>query len=76
MRGHARRLWPKNLLETLANSVADRSAGLVIELFDVVCVWVFHDQFRALTLLGQVTAYQVARLKFVSAKLRIPIGFG
>jgi hypothetical protein len=45
--GRHPRIRPQRLLEALAHSVADRSAGPVIERFGVVCVWTFHDQFRA-----------------------------
>jgi hypothetical protein len=55
------------LLEAFAHSIADRSAGPVIERFGVVCVWTFHDQFRALEdLFDQVTAYQVSGQELVS----------
>ena len=49
-RRHARRIRTKDLLETLAHGIADRSAGPVIERFGVVCIWTFHDPFRALTI--------------------------
>jgi hypothetical protein len=52
MRRHARRLRAKDLLETLAHGIADRSASPVIERFDVGCIWTFHDPFRALTIAG------------------------
>jgi hypothetical protein len=35
---HARRVRTKDLLETLTHGIADRSAGPVIEWFDVVCM--------------------------------------
>jgi hypothetical protein len=37
MRGLIRRVGAKNLLEALAYGIADRSAELVIERFDVIC---------------------------------------
>jgi hypothetical protein len=43
------RVGAKNLLKALAYSVADRSAGLVIEWLNLVCGETFHDRFRALT---------------------------
>jgi len=47
-----RRVRTKNLLEALTDGIADRSAGLVIERFNVICGYTFHDQFRALTIVG------------------------
>jgi hypothetical protein len=44
------RIRTQRLLETFAHSVADRSAGPVIERFNVVCVCIFHDRFRVLTM--------------------------
>jgi hypothetical protein len=76
MGGCFRRVSTENLLKTLAYGIADRSAGSLIKLFDVICIWTFHDQFRARRVLGQVTGHQVAELEFVSGKLWIPIGFG
>jgi hypothetical protein len=35
---HARQVRTKDLPETLAHGIADRSAGPVIEWFDVVCM--------------------------------------
>jgi hypothetical protein len=44
---HIRRVGPKNLLKALAYGIADRSAGPAIERFDFICVWTFHERFRA-----------------------------
>jgi hypothetical protein len=67
MRRRTRRFWTQNLLETLADCIADRPTGPVIERFNVVvCVRAFHDCFRTPTI-DQVTAYQVRGMQFVSA---------
>jgi hypothetical protein len=72
------RLRTEHLLEALAHGLADRSAGPVIERFNVfVCVRTFHDHFHAPDdLFDQVTPYQVPGTPFVSADLRVPGRFG
>lgn len=45
MRGEAR-LWPKVLLQPLADSIANRSAGLPIHRFAVIGYSAVHDGFR------------------------------
>ncbi len=57
----------QNLLETLADGIADRATRPVIERFNVVvCLRALHDCFRTPTI-DQVTAYQVRGTQFVSA---------
>jgi hypothetical protein len=47
----AGRLKPQLLLETFADCVADRPAGLMVQRFDAfVCLRTFHDPFRTLTI--------------------------
>jgi hypothetical protein len=45
---HAQGIRTQDLLETLAYRVADRAAGLVIERFEFLSQWTFHDPFRVL----------------------------
>jgi hypothetical protein len=47
-----RRVGAKHLLQAFAYGIADRSAGLAIERFNVICGWTFHGRFRALTKVG------------------------
>ena len=66
MRRRTRLLRTQNLLETLANGIADRPTGPAIERFNVVvCVRALHECFRTPTI-DQVTAYQVRGKQFVS----------
>jgi hypothetical protein len=47
IRRHIRRIRAKYLSKPFANGVADRSAGFMIEQFDIVCAGAFHDRFRS-----------------------------
>ena len=76
MRRRTRRFRTQNLLETLADSIADRPAGPVIERFNVVvCVRALHNCIRTPTI-DQVTAYQVRGTLFVSGLAVGSLRFG
>ena len=73
----ARPLRAEALLQPFAHSVADRSAGLAIDLFDVVGDSAIHDEFRFPVIsFKKVMPDQVAARELVSGRQPIARVFG